>query len=152
ADPSPPHLKIALVTTFPPSSGDLNEYGFHLASALRTNPSVDLLIYADQTAAGPESGGFPVRRCWRFNSFLTPFRIVWRVWRDKPDCVWFNMGFSTFANTPLTAFISVFTPFLVRCSGFYTHITLHTIFERINLEDARVRFASLYRVAGRAAT
>ncbi len=152
ADHSPVRLKIALVTTFPPSSGDLNEYGFHLASAMRVNPSVDVLIFADQTAAGPESNGFQVRRCWRFNSLLTPFRILWRVWKDKPDCVWFNMGFSTFANTPFAAFLSVFTPFLVRCSGFYTHVTLHTIFERINLADSRVRFVSLYRMAGRAAT
>ncbi|NUQ30707.1 MAG: glycosyltransferase [Acidobacteriaceae bacterium] len=145
-------MKIALVTTFPPSSGDLNEYGFHLASALRSNPSVEAVIYADQTAAGPELESFDVRRCWRFNSLLTAFYILRRVWKDKPDCVWFNMGFSTFANTPVAAFLSILTPFLVKCSGYYTHITLHTVFERINLEDAQVRFAGAYRMAGRAAT
>jgi len=83
---------------------------------------------------------------------LTPFRILWRVWKEKPDCVWFNMGFSTFANSPIAAFFSVFTPFLLSISNFYTHVTLHTIFERINLVDARVRSVVLYRIAGRAAT
>ncbi len=83
---------------------------------------------------------------------LTPFRILWHVWKEKPDCVWFNMGFSTFANSPIAAFFSVLTPVLLRISTLYTHVTLHTIFERINLVDARVSSVVLYRIAGRAAT
>jgi len=152
ADAPSKRLKIALVTTFPPSTGDLNEYGLHLATTLRNNPLADIVILADETAARPEIEGFKIRRCWRFNSVLTPFHILRRVWKEKPDCVWFNMGFSTFANSPVAAFLSVLTPFLLRCCGFYTHVTLHTIFERINLVDARVSSVALYRIAGHAAT
>ncbi len=149
---APASLKIALVSTFPPSTGDLNEYGFHLASTLQQQPSVSLVILADEISSRTEIQGFEVRRCWRFNSMLTPFRILWHVWKEKPDCVWFNMGFSTFANSPIAAFFSVLTPVLLRISTLYTHVTLHTIFERINLVDARVSSVVLYRIAGRAAT
>ncbi len=45
-------LKICLVTCFPPSRGDLNEYGFHLASALRQHPGVDLTLLADEMISG----------------------------------------------------------------------------------------------------
>jgi glycosyltransferase involved in cell wall biosynthesis len=37
-------------------------------------------------------------------------------------------------------------------SGYYTHVTLHSVFERISLEDAGLRFPGLYRIAGRMAT
>jgi glycosyltransferase involved in cell wall biosynthesis len=36
--------------------------------------------------------------------------------------------------------------------GYYTHVTLHTVFERINLKDAGVSLPGLYRIAGQVAT
>ncbi len=36
--------------------------------------------------------------------------------------------------------------------GYYTHVTLHTVFERINLKDAGVSLPGLYRIAGQIAT
>jgi glycosyltransferase involved in cell wall biosynthesis len=145
-------LKVCLVTSFPPSRGDLNEYGFHLASALREHADVELLVLADETPVDEEPVDFSVERCWRFNSLLTPARLLTAIRKANPDVVWFNMGFSTFAREPLPAFLSIAGPALSRMSGFYTHVTLHTIFERINLRDAGVRMPRLYRTAGRVAT
>lgn len=145
-------LKICLVTCFPPSQGDLNEYGFHVASALRNEPAVDLLLLADEVNAGKELDGFKVKRCWRFNSLLTPVRLLAAIRKENPDVVWFNMGFSTFARNPVAAFLSIAGPAMARMSGFYTHVTLHTLFERINLADAGVRSPRMYRLAGRMAT
>lgn len=145
-------LKICLVTCFPPSQGDLNEYGFHVASALRNEPAVELVLLADQMAAGQELQGFKVERCWRFDSFSTPVRLLAAIRKLNPDVVWFNMGFSTFARNPAAAFLSIAGPALARLSGFYTHVTLHTLFERINLKDAGVRMPGMYRMAGRLAT
>src|SRR6266700_3269380 len=150
-EPTPP-LRVCLVTCFPPSRGDLNEYGFHLASALREHPHVELLVLADETADNCELKEFQVKRCWRFDSLLTPARLLRAIRKADPDVVWFNMGFSTFARQPLPAFLSITGPALARLSGFYTHITLHTLFERINLTDAGVRMPRLYRTAGRIAT
>lgn len=148
----PSRLKVCLVTCFPPSLGDLNEYGFHLASALREHEDVELLILADETQVDGEPPDFRVERCWRFNSVLTPARLLTAIRNANPDVVWFNMGFSTFAREPLPAFLAIAGPALSRIFGFYTHVTLHTIFERINLRDAGVRMPLLYRTAGRIAT
>lgn len=145
-------LRICLVTSFPPSRGDLNEYGFHLACALRDRSDVELIVLADDANAQDELAGFDVRRCWRFNSLLSPLRLLWRIKRTQPDVVWFNMGFSTFASNPVAAFLSIAVPLLARWMGYSIHVTLHTIFERINLDDAGVRSPALYRIAGRVAT
>ena len=79
-------------------------------------------------------------------------RLLRAIAKNKPDVVWFNIGFSTFARTPVAAFLALTVPALARAMGFYTHITLHTVFERINLTDAGIRFPGLYRTAGRIAT
>jgi glycosyltransferase involved in cell wall biosynthesis len=144
-------MRVSLVTSFPPSRGDLNEYGYHLACALRSDPRVELSILADD---GPseELGGFHVQRCWRFDSLFNPVRLLGAIRESDPDVIWFNIGFSTFARSPIAAFLALTVPALARRLGYYTHITLHTVFERINLEDAGVRFPALYRTAGRIAT
>jgi glycosyltransferase involved in cell wall biosynthesis len=162
-------MKLLLVTSFPPSRGDLNEYGYHLACSLRDEPTVDLAILADEidsndqagigeppaTNQGPDNqqiSGFHIERCWRFNSLLNPLRLLTHIAKHKPDVVWFNIGFSTFARNPVAAFLSLTVPAFTRMAGIYTHITLHTIFERIDLADAGIRWPSLYRLAGRLAT
>lgn len=148
----PNRLKVALVTSFPPSNGDLNEYGYHVACALQEDPRVELTVLADDTSLKSEVGDFRVIRCWRFNSFLNPFRLLFTIWKTRPDVVWFNIGFSTFARNPVAAFLAIAVPALTRLSGYYTHITLHTVFERISLEDAGIRMPGLYHAAGRLAT
>jgi glycosyltransferase involved in cell wall biosynthesis len=145
-------MKVLLVTSFPPSRGDLNEYGFHLASALRNNPHVELVILADEIDCGNELDGFPVERCWSFDSIFNPLRLLLAIRKHKPNVVWFNIGFSTFARSPVAAFLALTVPGFARLSGCYTHITLHTIFERINLADAGVRWPAVYRAAGRIGT
>ena len=44
-------MKICLVTTFPPSTGGLSEYGFHIARELQRNPFLDLTVLADELPA-----------------------------------------------------------------------------------------------------
>jgi glycosyltransferase involved in cell wall biosynthesis len=149
--PSRP-IRVALVTSFPPSRGDLNEYGFHLARTMRDDPRVELVVLADETQGGKELEGFRVERCWRFDSTFNPLRLLLQISKYDPDVVWFNVGFSTFGRSPITAFLGVLTPALARLSGYYTHVTLHTVFERISLQDAGLRFQSVYRQAGKLAT
>ena len=148
----PRRMRVSLVTSFPPSRGDLNEYGYHLACAMREDPRVELTILADDIPAQAELPGFQVQRCWRFNSVFNPVRLLRAICKSKPAAVWFNMGFSTFARSPIAAFLVLTVPALARLMGYYTHITLHTVFERISLKDAGVRFPSMYRAAGRVAT
>jgi glycosyltransferase involved in cell wall biosynthesis len=157
-------MKICLVASFPPSGRQLNEYAFHIARELRRNPHVQLTILADELTdyefATDENGeslkadqqselpGFDVIRCWKFSSLSTPVRLLKTIRRLKPDVVWFNLVFSSFATpeNPIAAFAGLSTPALTRALGFYTHITLHQVIEHVDFAAAGVRREKLFRM------
>jgi glycosyltransferase involved in cell wall biosynthesis len=146
-------MKICLVTSFPPSRDALNEYGFHIASELQRIPGINLTILGDEySPVQPELDGFSVNRCWKFNSLRNPWRLLRAIKNEKPDVVWFNLGFASFGGTPPPAFLGIGIPALARLAGFYTHVTLHQLMETVNLDDAGVRFPLLYRLGGVLAT
>jgi glycosyltransferase involved in cell wall biosynthesis len=146
-------MKICLVTTFPPSTGGLSEYGFHLAQELRRNPYLELTILADELSPEhSEIEGFSIQRCWSFDDPRSTPRIISALNKLKPDVVWFNLLFSTFGRSPLVAFSGLMTPVLARMNGLYTHVTLHHLMDTVNLKDAGVRHERLYRFAGTLAT
>ena len=163
-------MKICLVATFPPSGRQLNEYAFHIARELNNTPDIELTILGDELTsyefATDENGdplridpktelpGFNVIRCWRFGSLSTPWRLLNMIRKLKPDVVWFNLVFSSFATpeNPLAAFAGLSAPALVRSAGFYTHITLHHIIEHVDFAAAGVRRERLYRMGTNIAT
>jgi glycosyltransferase involved in cell wall biosynthesis len=146
-------MKICLVTSFPPSTGGLSEYGFHIAQELQRNPFLSLTVLADKlprVSAEPE--GFTVVRCWSFDDPATAYRLIRTIRRLKPDVVWFNLLFSTFGRNPFVAFGGLLSPLLARLGGRYTHVTLHHLMDTVELKDAGVRHERLYRFAGAVAT
>lgn len=163
-------MKICLVTAFPPSGRQLNEYGFHIARELQRNPLVNLTILADKLTdyawATDENGkplssmpqeelpGFHVLRCWESNSLPTPIRLLRTVRKLRPDVVWFNLVYSTFATQehPFAAFTGLCAPALVRAMGYYTHVTLHHIIEHVDFAGAGVRQENLFRLGSDFAT
>jgi len=163
-------MRICLVATFPPSGRQLNEYAFHIARELRTCPGVELFILADELSAyefatdenglpipadrQPELPGFNVLRCWKFGSVGTPARLLRAIQKLKPDVVWFNLVFSSFATpeNPVAAFAGLSAPALTRAAGFYTHITLHHIIEHVDFAAAGIRRERLFRVGTELAT
>lgn len=146
-------MKICLVTTFPPSTGGLSEYGFHIAQELQRNPFLHLTVLGDQLPENhAELDGFDVVRCWSFDDPGTPYRLLKSLRKLKPDVVWFNLLFSTFGRNPLIAFGGLTTPLLSRLSGRYTHVTLHHLMDTVELKDVGVRHEALYRFAGAIAT
>jgi glycosyltransferase involved in cell wall biosynthesis len=146
-------MKICLVSAFPPSSGGLNEYGYHIAKELQQDPLLSLTVLADELEAPhAELPEFNVVRCWSFDKLSSPVRLRKAIRDIKPDVVWFNLLFSTFGNNPVAAFAGLTVPALMRLSGYYTHVTLHHLMDNINLKDAGVRFLRMYRVAGYIAT
>jgi glycosyltransferase involved in cell wall biosynthesis len=157
-------MKICLVATFPPSGRQLNEYAFHIARELQRNPHVELTILADElddygfatdangeslkATQQPELPGFNVIRCWKFGSMSTPVRLLKTIRSLKPDVVWFNLVFSSFATpeNPIAAFAGLSTPALSRACNFYTHVTLHHVIEVVDFAAAGVRWEKLFRV------
>ncbi|HKF05341.1 MAG TPA: glycosyltransferase [Candidatus Sulfotelmatobacter sp.] len=146
-------MKICLVTTFPPSTGGLSEYGFHIARELQRNPFLNLTVLADQLPHDHiEPEGFNVVRCWSFDDPMTVVRILRAIRKLKPDVVWFNLLFSTFGRNPVIAFSGLMAPLLARLGGRYTHVTLHHLMDTVELKDVGVRHENLYRAAGEIAT
>jgi glycosyltransferase involved in cell wall biosynthesis len=146
-------MKICLVSAFPPSRRGLNEYGFHIARELQSDPLLSLTILGDRLdPIQSELDEFHVVRCWNFNGFGNPVRILRAIRELKPDVVWFNLLFSTFGSHPVAAFAGLMTPVLARLSGTYTHITLHHLMDNVDLQHAGVRFQRSYRAAGYLAT
>jgi len=146
-------MKICLVSTFPPSQGGLSEYGLHIAQQLHRDPFLSLTVLADQMSpAQSELEGYSVKRCWSFDDPLSSIRLIREIRRIKPDVVWFNLLFSTFGRKPLVAFAGLLTPLLARLTGCYTHVTLHHLMDTVDLKDAGIRHARIYRTAGALAT
>jgi glycosyltransferase involved in cell wall biosynthesis len=163
-------MKICLVTAFPPSGRQLNEYGFHLARELQRNPFVNLTILGDKltgyewatdengkqldVAAQEELDGFHVIRCWEANSLAAPARLAKTVQGLKPDVVWFNLVYSSFATQahPVVAFAGLCTPFLMRSMGYFTHVTLHHILEHVDFAGAGVKQEQVFRLGSELAT
>jgi glycosyltransferase involved in cell wall biosynthesis len=163
-------MKICLVATFPPSGRQLNEYAFYIARELQRNPHISLTIVADELtdyefatdANGKtlkahqqaELPGFDVVRCWKFNSAATPVRLLNTIRKLKPDVVWFNLVFSSFATPehPVAAFAGLCAPALTRALGYYTHITLHHIIEHVDFASAGVRQEKMFRLGSDVAT
>ena len=146
-------MKICLVTSFPPSRDALNEYGFHIAAELRQLPGISLTVLADEySPVEPELDGFSVLRCWKFNSLANPWRVLKAIRRERPDVVWFNLGFASFGGKALPAFFGIAIPCFARMTGSYTHVTLHQLMETVDLKDAGVRFPLAYKIGGFLAT
>jgi len=146
-------VKIALITAFPPSRHALNEYGFHVAEQLRQERCVDLTVLGDYLPTPAEElPGFKVVRCWGFERHGTLGTLLRILRRVKPDVAWFNLGFASFGARPLSAVLGLLTPAAARLTGAYSHVTLHQLFETVNLEDAAVSSPRLYRLGGWLAT
>ena len=163
-------MKVCLVATFPPSGRQLNEYAYYIARELQANPEIELTILADEltnydfatdkngkplpAALQPELPGFNVIRCWKFGSVGTPMRLLQTIRSLKPDVVWYNLVFSSFAtpDKPIAAFAGLSAPALTRAAGFYTHITLHHILEHVEFSGAGVKREGLFRIGANLTT
>ncbi|MGD0910821.1 MAG: glycosyltransferase, partial [Terracidiphilus sp.] len=159
-----------LVATFPPSGRQLNEYAYYIARELQANPEIELTILADEltsydfatdkdgnplpAAQQPELPGFNVIRCWKFGSVGTPMRLLQAIRSLKPDVVWYNLVFSSFAtpDMPFAAFAGLSAPALTRVAGFYTHVTLHHILEHVDFSGAGVKNERMFRFGANVTT
>ena len=74
----------------------------------------------------------------------------------KPDVVWFNLVFSSFATPekPFAAFLGLSAPALLRAAGFCTHVTLHHITEHVDFAGSGVQGPGerMFRIGSELAT
>lgn len=154
-----PKLHIGVVTTYPPGSGSLNEYGYHFVRSLCKKEEVaqvtlftDLLpagqAYTQNTPAsadaaetsgnGDGEGRAPLHfaPCWQFNNWSNFFTIARSVRAARPDVVIFNIQFASFGDRKVPGAVGLLTPLLLRLLGTPTVVLLHNIMETVNLKNA----------------
>lgn len=140
-------MRIAVVSTYPPSKGSLNEYGYHFITHLRQKAEVtEVTVLADELPDGrpyPEDavqgGNLAPRKIiptWRFGAVDNALRIRHMVQRVKPDVVLFNMQFATFADKRIPAALGLLAPWLVKTLGVPSTVLLHNIMETVDLGKA----------------
>src|SRR5947209_7778600 len=95
-------IKLAIVTTYPPGNGTLNEYAYHFVRFLRKKNDVsEIILLTDELPPGQHYTGeslsaekeVPLRiiPCWRFGAWNNPLRILAAIRACKPDAVLFNL-------------------------------------------------------------
>ena len=139
-------MRIAIVTTYPPGKGSLNEYAYHFIRALKDKQDVsEIILLVDHLPAGesypdnPESQSYvPIRifPCWQFGSWANSLNIVRAIKKVQPDVVLFNIQFASFADKKIPAALGLLAPMLVKIIGPLTVVLLHNIMETVDLKNA----------------
>ena len=94
-------LKLAIVTSYPPSKRTLNEYGFYLTNHFKqkTEDYSEILLLTDKLPEGqkfefPAEGvKISAQEVWDFNKITNPLSILSAIRKFKPDVVLFNIQF-----------------------------------------------------------
>jgi glycosyltransferase involved in cell wall biosynthesis len=135
-------MKVAIITSFPPSKVTLNEYGYHLVKNFVQKEEVtELVLITDKTKEAKQldfenSHKVNVKESWSFNSYLNVFTIIKTVLEQKPDAVLFNLQFVKFGDKKIPAALGLLLPMLLKLMGFNTVVLLHNILEQVDLESA----------------
>ena len=154
-------MHVAIVTTYPPGKGTLNEYAFHFVRALRTKEEIsritllvdDLPDDASYPTSEADKGLTPIDivPCWQFNGASNPWRIVQAVRRIKPDVVLFNIQFASFGDKKAPVTLGLMAPWLVKLAGYPSMVLLHNIMETVDLRNAGYAGSALMEKLIRAA-
>jgi glycosyltransferase involved in cell wall biosynthesis len=135
-------MKVAIITSFPPSKVTLNEYGYHLVKNFVQNEEVSELVLVTDKTKEPKQLDFDnshkvnIRDCWAFNSYLNFFTIIKTVLEEKPDAVLFNLQFVKFGDKKIPAAMGLLIPMFLKLFGCNTVVLLHNILEQVDLESA----------------
>lgn len=152
-------MKLAIVTTYPPSKGTLNEYAYYLVEALKTKEEIEEIIllvdefpldenrikekqevFSEQNEkivnTGKESQRIRIIQSWRFNDSSNPVRIASILRSVQADAVLFNIHFASFGDRKIAGGLGLLAPFFSKLLGFPTIVLLHNIMETVDLEKA----------------
>jgi glycosyltransferase involved in cell wall biosynthesis len=139
-------LKVAIVSSYPPSKRTLNEYGFYLINHFRNKKDdyEKVAIISDELPAGQSfdfqdaSVAVEVVQVWDFNRWSNPLKIRSAVKKSGADVVLYNMQFLSFGDQKIPAALGLLTPWLTRLSGVPSVVLLHNILEQVDLSSAGI--------------
>jgi glycosyltransferase involved in cell wall biosynthesis len=137
------HMKLAIVTAYPPSKVTLNEYAYHLVKHFRQHQEItELVLLTDVTPAEAdisfeeEGCMITVKQCWKFNGLMNVVSIAKAVRITKPDAILYNLQFMKFGDKKIAAALGLFSPWVSKRMNVKTTVLLHNIMEAVDLDSA----------------
>lgn len=136
-------MKIAIVTSFPPSKVTLNEYGYHLVKHFALKDEVNEIVLitdytneAKQLDFSTNNCKITVKECWNFNSYKNIFTIYKAISEVSPDAVLFNLQFMKFGDKKIPAALGLFLPMICKLKKIPNIVLIHNILEQVDLGSA----------------
>ncbi|MDY8134647.1 glycosyltransferase [Aquimarina sp. 2201CG5-10] len=136
-------MKLAIVTSYPPSKVTLNEYAYHLVKHFRQHTEVTELIILTDAAPKEVEINFTdqgckviVKKCWTFNSYKNIISVMKAVKQTTPDAILFNLQFMKFGDKKVAAALGLLLPLLCKIKKIPTVVLLHNILEQVDLQSA----------------
>lgn len=149
-------LKVALVTSHPPSRGHLAEYGEELARAYGQRDDVDVTVLSRRSDDAPPvefRRGYEVRRVWDRDSLDGARALLDELVAGDYDAVQFNIHMTYFGNENVHRFIGlVLPPLLSRVYGMTVLTTMHDLLEVVEEEMVDENIGLVEQFGARAAT
>jgi len=153
-------LKLAIISSYPPSKRTLNEYGYYMVSHFRAKSDdyEKVILISDKLPVGQKfnfpNAPVPIieEQVWDFNLWTNPLKILGSVRRAKPDIVLYNIQFLSFGDKKIAAALGLLTPLLTKLSGYPSIVLLHNILEQVDLNAAGITqnkiLARIYNIIG----
>ena len=136
-------MKLAIVTSYPPSKVTLNEYAFHLVKHFRQKEEItEIILLTDVTPEEKELSfmqdgcKITVKECWKFNNYKNLFSVTKAIRQTKPDAVLFNLQFMKFGDKKVAAALGLLLPLVCKIKNIPTIVLLHNILEEVDLKSA----------------
>ena len=139
----------------------MGQYGWNVVHGLaRTGALSAITVLAQQAPdakAAPLADDLPpglvrTRRTWSRDDWLAGARLARQVRAERPDVVWFNLGYTVFGASRPVNFLGLLAPLLARRLGLPLVITLHQIFEATPPSSIGAKNGRLTAMGARAAT
>jgi glycosyltransferase involved in cell wall biosynthesis len=149
-------LRLALVTAYPPSTGPLSEYGWHLVERLKLSDRVaELHVLSDRSpdaGASHRAGKLRVAPTWTFGGIDLPVAVTREARRLNVDAVWFQLHLTSSGNSRMSRFVGLAAPAVTRLMGLPTLVTLHNMLGLTDLDRTAVSAGRLDLLGARLAT
>lgn len=136
-------MKLAIITSYPPSKVTLNEYAYHLVKNFRQKQEItEIVLLTDETPKEKDLNfmaqgcKITVKECWKFNSYTNLLNVTAAIRDVKPDAILFNLQFMKFGDKKVAAALGLLLPLVCKIKRIPTIVLLHNILEEVDLGTA----------------
>ena len=129
-----------------PDRRPLSEYGFHLATALRSTRDASSELVVLSGKHGGSSDSSDVLRVWDYGSPRIPMQVIPALRSLQADGLVVNTAFTSWGSNPANL-AALLTPVLARRAGFKVGTLLHHVPHTISAARVGYRITPLHKLA-----